>query len=180
MPRFKHIFLVLIAIALMAPVAHAQTHDEHGAPAKAKPQGMEMQKPMGPGMAMGMHGGMNAQLTPEKQALLDKLTADHSQKVEPLQKQLRAKHAMLEALLLEEKIDDKKVDGIVKDINEVQAKIFAEKISLKKQLIKNDLPLGAGMMMGGMHGGMMGGGMMGKGMKCPMMSKPSMEEDAKN
>lgn len=172
MSRLKPIFLVLMAIALMAPMAHAQDH-QHGDPAKPQSQGVEMQKPMG--MGINMHGGLRPQLSAEEQALLEKLVAAHHQKTEPLQKQLRARHAMLEALLLEDKIDDKKIDGLVKDINEIQAKLFGERISLKKQLIKNDLPMGGGMMMGKM--GAMHGGLMGSGMKCPMMPKQSMDND---
>lgn len=119
----------------------------------------------------GMMGGMGG-MTPEKQATMQKLHADFNAATADLNKQLFAKESELNAALYADKTDDKKIDALTKEIGELNAKIYAERIKMHKAMAKEGIVPGMGQgMMGGkggcqmMGGGMQHGGMMGGGMQ---------------
>ncbi|WP_051307160.1 periplasmic heavy metal sensor [Desulfomicrobium escambiense] len=114
----------------------------------------------------GMMGGMGA-MTPEHQATMQKLHADFNTATADLHKQLFAKESELNAALYADKPDEKKIDALTKEIGELNAKIYTERVKMHRAMAKEGIVPGAGgcQMMGGkMGGGMMGGGMMGGGM----------------
>jgi len=137
------------------------------------------------GLAAAQGHGMMGGMTPEKQAVMQKLHADYDAATADLRKQLFAKESELNAELYGEKTDDKKVEALTNDINALNAKIFAERIRMHKAMAKEGImPMGGkgmmdgkggcpmmegGMNHGKMGGGMMGGGMMGGGMQHGMM-----------
>ena len=119
---------------------------------------------------MGGHGAMGGQammggnmygLSPEKQAAVQKIYADNYTATAQLRQQLFAKQSELNAQLYGGATDDKKVQALTKDINDLNAKLFDSQVSLKRQLAKEGVPAsgigtggGCGMMGGGMMGGM--------------------------
>lgn len=126
---------------------------------------------MGGGMQHGAMGGM----TPEKQAVMQKLHADYDAATADLRKQLFAKESELNAELYAEKPNEKNVEALTNDINALNAKIFAERVKMHKAMAKEGImPMGGKGMMGGKGGcPMMGDGMnhgkMGGGMQHGMM-----------
>ncbi len=116
----------------------------------------------------GMMGGMG-NMTPEHQATMQKIHADFNAATADLNKQLFAKESELNAALYAEKPDEKKVDALTKEIGELNAKIYSERVKMQKAMAKEGIMpgkggcqmMGGGMMGGMQHGGMMGGGMMG-------------------
>lgn len=116
---------------------------------------------MGPGM-MGGYGGYGYgyhSLSPEKQAKAQQLYADYYSKTITLRQQILAKQSELNALIYSGKEDEKKLQGLTKDIADLRSKIFEQQIALQRKLAKEDLPY-----MGNMGGyGPMGPGMMGSG-----------------
>ncbi|SFL50696.1 zinc resistance-associated protein [Desulfomicrobium norvegicum] len=129
----------------------------------------------GHGMKGGMQHGTMGGMTPEKQAVMQKLHADYDAATADLRKQLFAKESELNAELYGERTDEKKVEALTNDINALNAKIFAERIRMHKVMAKEGImPMGGKGMMGGMGDcPMMGGGMnhgkMGGGMQHGMM-----------
>ena len=129
---------------------------------------------MGPGMmggqGMGMMGGNMMGLTPEKQAAMQKIYSEHYTATAQLRQQIFAKQSELNAQLYGGATDDKKVQGLTKEIGDLNARLFEAQVNLKRQLTKEGIPAmgGMGMGMGGMGGmgcGMTNGGMgMGMGM----------------
>lgn len=133
------------------------------------------------GTALAMNHGKAPDLTPEKQAIVDKAHDDYASATAGLKKQIFAKESALNAELYADKADDTKITALVGEINALYGKIYAEKVTMQRVLAKEGiLPdmgkgMGHGMMGGGgcpmmsggggMGGGMMGGGMMGGGMK---------------
>ncbi|EHJ45937.1 hypothetical protein DFW101_3752 (plasmid) [Solidesulfovibrio carbinoliphilus subsp. oakridgensis] len=113
---------------------------------------------MGPGMmgghGMGMMGGPMSGLTPEKQAVAQKLYNEHYTATAQLRQQLFTKQSELNAQLYGGATDDKKVQALTKEINDLLAKMYDAQVALQNQLTKEGIPA-----MGGM--GMMGPGMMG-------------------
>jgi zinc resistance-associated protein len=122
---------------------------------------------MGGGMKHGAMGGM----TPEKQAVMQKLHADYDTATADLRKQLFAKESELNAELYAEKTNEKNVEALTNDINALNAKIFTERVKMHKAMAREGImPMGGKGMMGGMGDcPMMGGGMMGGGMQNGMM-----------
>ncbi len=114
----------------------------------------------GPGMGMmgghgmGMMGGSMSGLTPEKQAVVQKLYNEHYTATAQLRQQLFTKQSELNAQLYGGATDDKKVQALTKEINDLLAKMYDAQVALQNQLTKEGIPA-----MGGM--GMMGPGMMG-------------------
>lgn len=131
-------------------------------------------------MGMGMGG---TQLSPEKQAAIQKIYQEQGQTVFNLQQQLMAKQYELNAQLSSPTPDEKRTPALTKEVADLNGKLLDARASLQKQLAKEGVPnsaimacpmmgTGSGMgmmncpMMGGMgHGG--GHGMMSMG--CPMM-----------
>lgn len=113
---------------------------------------------MGPGMmggpGMGMMGGNMYGLTPEKQAAAQKLYADFYAKTATLRQQLNAKQYELNTLLYSPTQDEKKVQGLSKEIADLSAKLYEAQTAFQNQLAKEGLPvMGPGMMGPGMMGG---------------------------
>ncbi len=110
----------------------------------------------------GMMGGMG-NMTPEQQATMQKLHADFTAATAGMSKQLFAKESELTAALYADKPDDKKIDALTQEISELNARIYAERVKMRKAMAKEGIMTGNGH--GMMGGGMMGGGMKGGGMK---------------
>ena len=113
------------------------------------------------GASFAMDHGKGADLTPEKQAVVDKAHDDFAAATADLKKQIFAKESALNAELYGDKTDDKKVEALVGEINALHGKIYAEKVKMQKIMAKEGV-------MPGMGHGMMGGG-------CPMMSGGGMK-----
>ncbi len=109
------------------------------------------------GSSFAMDHGKGAELTPEKQAVVDKAHDDFAAATVDLKRQIFAKESALNAELYGDKTDDKKVEALVGEINALHGKIYAEKVRMQKIMAKEGI-------MPGMGHGMMGGG------GCPMMS----------
>ncbi|GAB6111585.1 periplasmic heavy metal sensor [Desulfomicrobium salsuginis] len=119
------------------------------------------------GTAMAMNHGNTANLTPEKQAVVDKAHDDFTAATADLKRQIFAKESALDAEIYGDKTDDKKVEALVAEINALNGKIYAERVKLQKTLAKEGILPGMGHGMMGGKGGcqMMGGGMMSGGMQ---------------
>lgn len=124
----------------------------------------------GPGMmgGGGWGGGADSGLTQEKYAAVQKLYSEHYQVTAEIRQQLYAKSSELNAQLYGGKTDDKRVQALTKEISDLNAKLFADQVNLRKELVKQGLPVGGmgygGGMMHGYGGGMgHGGGMMMNG-----------------
>jgi zinc resistance-associated protein len=113
------------------------------------------------GTALAMNHGKGADLTPEKQAVVDKAHDDFAAATADLKRLIFAKESALNAELYGEKTDDKKVEALVEEINALHGKIYAEKVKMQKIMAKEGV-------MPSMGHGMMGGG------GCPMMSGKGM------
>ena len=113
------------------------------------------------GSSFAMDHGKGAELTPEKQAVVDKAHDDFAAATADLKRQIFAKESALNAELYGDKTDDKTVDALVVEINALHGKIYAEKVKMQKIMAKEGV-------MPGMGHGMMGGG-------CPMMSGGGMK-----
>lgn len=109
-----------------------------------------------PGMGMGMMGGNMMALTPEKQAVAQKIYADFNAKTAPLGQQLNAKQYELNVLLTNPNPDDKKIQTLSKEIADLNAKFYEAQTAFQSQLTKEGIPAmgGMGMMAGGTHHGM--------------------------
>lgn len=108
----------------------------------------------------GMMGGMG-NMSPEKHATMQKLHADFDAATADLNKQLFAKESELNAALYADKPDEKKIDTLTKEIGDLNAKIYAERVKMHKAMAKEGIVPGKGHGMMGGKGGcqMMGGGM---------------------
>lgn len=104
-------------------------------------------------MGPGMMGGNMYGLTPEKQAVAQKIHADFYAKTAPLGQRLNAKQYELDALLYNSSPDEKKVQALSKEIADLNAKLYEAQAALQNQLAKEGIPT-MGMMAGGMHHGM--------------------------
>ncbi|PKN08429.1 MAG: hypothetical protein CVU73_08275 [Deltaproteobacteria bacterium HGW-Deltaproteobacteria-8] len=132
--------------------------------------GLSSAQMYGPGMmgGYGWGGGGDTGISQEKFAAMQKLYNEHYQATAQLRQQLFAKHSELNAQLYSGKTDDKRVETLTKEIADLNAKLFADQVNLRKQLVKQGLPVG-GMGNGGMgyggggYGGMMNGGYGGGG-----------------
>ena len=114
------------------------------------------------GASFAMDHGKGADLTPEKQAVVDKAHDDFAAATADLKRQIFAKESALNAELYGDKTDDKKVEALVGEINALNGKIYAEKVKMLKVMANEGV-------MPGMGHGMMGGG------GCPMMSGGGMK-----
>ena len=113
------------------------------------------------GASFAMDHAKDAELTPEKQAVVNKAHDDFAAATADLKRQIFAKESALNAELYGDKTDDKTVDALVVEINALHGKIYAEKVKMQKIMAKEGV-------MPGMGHGMMGGG-------CPMMSGGGMK-----
>lgn len=121
----------------------------------------------GPGMGMGFYDN----LTPEKQAAVDKIFDKHEKKIFDLHEQYWAKSTELEALTASGKAERADIQGLVADMGKLRAQMHQERESLFNELsketgVKFGRGMGYGMGPGFGHDGMgrgMGRGMMGQG-----------------
>lgn len=111
-------------------------------------------------------GGGNA-LTPEQQTALQKIYSDYDKQVMPLQNQLQAKRAELDALYYNNSGESSKAQTLFREAADIEAKIFALNSQLRSKLEgqgfagyagMNGYHNGGGHNRGGGHGGHRGGG----------------------
>lgn len=146
----KHSFIVLAALAAvlaLSAVSFAGPGYGHG---------------RGPGM-----GGFYDNLTPEKQAAVDKIFDKHQKKIFDLHEQYWAKSTELEALTASGKAERNDIQGLVAEMGKLRGQMHQEREALSNELSKETgVKFGPGMGYGmgpGMGRGMMGRGMMGQG-----------------
>ena len=157
--------LTLAIFLGIAGVASAQNGDGRGPAA------------MGPGTGYGMgHGGMGygMGLTNDQQTAMQQIHQNFAEKMQPTLQQHFAKMAELNNLAAAgAKPDDARVKAAQKDLREIDAKLYAARADMLKQMSDKGIPFMAGHGMGrgmgrgmghGMGHGMMGNGMMGNGM----------------
>jgi Spy/CpxP family protein refolding chaperone len=128
-------------------------------PAQAGPN-MGPSMPMGPGMNMGqgMEGMGMMGVPPEKQAEVKKIRDEYKDRFFALHQDLRAKHAELEAIMLQAQPDVNKAKAVAKEITGLIEQVMDQMIDMNAKITKETgVRLPVGMMM---HGG---------GMVCPMM-----------
>lgn len=116
----------------------------------------------GPGP--GGHGGRGPAyyqaLSPEKQAVVEKIMDEHRAKMFALRQDLWAKQTELDAL---KGNDTKRIQTLVAEMKDLHAKMYAERETLEKKLEAEGVVLGGPGMGRGMGHGMMGGGRGGCG-----------------
>ncbi len=150
--------LALVAVLGLAGMASAQGMMGQG----MMGQGMMGQGMMGQGMGMGGMYGMS----PEKQAVIQKLYVEYNTATAPVRQQLFAKQSELSALYYGGTTDAKKFQTLTREIGDLNAKLYEAQMNLRNQLAKEGVPasgMGHGMGMGGMGMGGMGMGGMGMG-----------------
>jgi len=102
---------------------------------------------------MGQGYGPNANLSTEQRAALDKAYQEFATKTEPLRADLYAKNLELAAELAKSAPDQTRVGDLTKQVNDLNAKLFAEQTSFRAGLAK-DYGVRGGYGMGyGMRGG---------------------------
>ncbi|WMW66330.1 periplasmic heavy metal sensor [Nitratidesulfovibrio liaohensis] len=111
-------------------------------------------------MGMGMMGGGGYQLSPEKQAAVQKIYQDQGQMVMNLNQQLMVKQYELNAQLASPNPDERRTQALSKEIADLNGKRLEAQLSFQKQLAKEGVPTAYA----GVYCPMMGGGM-----GCPMM-----------
>lgn len=93
-------------------------------------------------------------LTPEQQEKARKLHDEHYNSVAPIRQQMIVKQAELDALLINEKPDAKKVESLSRDLGELRGKMMNQRLALRDRLEKEGLPgYGMGYHNGGRRGG---------------------------
>lgn len=159
--------LALVAVLGLAGMASAQGMMGQGMGGMGMMGGSGMGM-MGQGMGMG---GMYS-MSPEKQAVIQKLYVEYNTATAPVRQQLFAKQSELNALYYGGTTDTKKFQTLTREIGDLNAKLYEAQMNLRNQLAKEGVPasgMGHGMGMGGMGGMGMGGmgmGMGGMGMGC--------------
>ncbi|OIQ50697.1 Zinc resistance-associated protein precursor [Pseudodesulfovibrio hydrargyri] len=116
----------------------------------------------GPGMMGGGPGyGGNYQLTPEQQKAYQEIVGKYQAQFAKLSEQMWNKHAQLNAVLAQDKVDAAQARSLAKDIGGLAAQTFETRVNMLVDMREKGFSYyGLGMM----HGGMMGGpGMMGYG-----------------
>ena len=109
----------------------------------------------------GPHHRGYQNLSPEQQKAMQDTYTEFDKKVEPLRQQFHAKKVELRALYSQGTAqNDPKVQALVKELGDLDAKLYAARTDLRRQLNDKGVPVYGGMGRG--HGGMGRGG-------CPMM-----------
>ena len=168
--------LTLAIFLGIAGVASAQNGDGRGPAGMGPGTGMGMGAGMGPGMGHGM--GM----TSEQMTAMQQIHQNFAEKMQPTLQQHHLKMAELNNLAAAGvKPDDARVKAAQKDLRDIDAKLYAARADMLKQMSDKGIPFMAGHGMGhgmgrgmghGMGHGMMGNGMMGNG-GCPGMASMS-------
>ena len=167
--------LTLAIFLGIAGVASAQNGDGRG------PAGMGPGTGMGMGMGQGMGQGMG--MTSEQMTAMQQIHQNFAEKMQPTLQQHHLKMAELNNLAAAGvKPDDARVKAAQKDLRDIDAKLYAARADMLKQMSDKGIPFMAGHGMGhgmgrGMGHGMMGNGMMGNG-GCPGMAAMTGTPDA--
>ena len=120
---------------------------------------------MGGGQGYGMMGGGpgygyggNYRLSPEQQKAYQEITAKYQAQFAKLSEQKWTKHAQLNAVLAQDKIDAAQARTLAKEIGALSAQAYEARVNMLIDMREQGFSYyGLGMM----HGGMMGPGMMG-------------------
>jgi len=169
MKRFPKILAATCAaVVLSSSLALAAEPAKKDVPAPAP--AMPMAGPHGAhgGAGMGSMMGALAQLSPEKQAVAQKLMDEHRKAMFPLHQSIYAKFTELEALNAAGDGESSKAKAVIRDIADLGAKMLQENGKLRTRMFK-ETGLRVPVMGHGMMGGMGQMGMMG-GKGCGMMS----------
>ncbi|MGE4424311.1 MAG: periplasmic heavy metal sensor [Pseudodesulfovibrio sp.] len=119
----------------------------------------------GYGMMTGPGYGGNYQLSPEQQKAYQEIVGKYQAQFAKLSEQMWTKHAQLNAVLAQDKIDAAQARSLAKEIGALSTQVFETRVNMLIDMREKGFSYyGMGMMNGGMYGGMMGGGMMGPGM----------------
>ena len=109
--------------------------------------------------------GGGAQLSPEQQAAAQEIYTQHDKAAGPLYQQLAAKRAELEAQRYAEKPDSGKVQGLFREIADIEARLFTINSDFRSRLSEKGFPCpgwgggyGHTQGYGGDHGGRHNGG----------------------
>lgn len=138
--------------------------------AMARPGGQAGPAGPGGGPGYGPCGAAYAQLSPEKQAALQKLQEAYFAKTAQLRADIGVKRAELNALSVTGNPDQAKIQALSKDLGDLVGKLTAERVQFRAQVAKEIGPtglagcggFGGGYGHGYGHGHMGGGyGMMG-------------------
>ena len=106
-------------------------------------------------------------MSPEQYKVMQDMHVEFDKKAEPLRQQLYAKQAELNALYYQgTPQNDPKVQSLLKDIGDLDGKLYAVRADFRKQLNSKGIPVYGGM---GYGDGCPMMGMMGSGHGCPMM-----------
>ena len=177
--------LTLAIFLGLAGVSAAAQHDGHG-PANMG-QGTGMGPGMGMGMGMGPGMGQGMGMTSEQMTAMQQIHQNFAEKMQPTLQQHHLKMAELNNLTAAGvKPDDARVKAAQKDLRDIDAKLYAARADMLKQMSDKGIPFMAGHGMGhgmgrgmghGMGHGMMGNGMLGNG-GCPGMAAMSGTPDA--
>jgi Spy/CpxP family protein refolding chaperone len=109
----------ITASSAFAAQPNATTMDMQAADASAMPSQKIMMKHYIPGYD---------QLTPEKKAIFDKMHSDLMVQMRAKMSMLMAKRNMLDAKLMQPTIDKKEVDGLIKEINDLEAQLLQQRV----------------------------------------------------
>lgn len=109
------------------------------------------------------HSGTSAAMTQEQQTALQQIYADYEKQAAPLQRQLQAKRAELDALYYNNNGDSSKAKTLFREISDLEAKLFAVDSDLRSKLEAKGISSygrngGSGYAHGGGHGGRHRGG----------------------
>ena len=177
--------LTLAIFLGLAGVSAAAQHDGHGPAGMGPGTGMGMG--MGPGAGMGAGMGHGMGMTSEQMTAMQQIHQNFAEKMQPTLQQHHLKMAELNNLAAAGvKPDDARVKAAQKDLRDIDAKLYAARADMLKQMSDKGIPFMAGHGMGhgmgrgmghGMGHGMMGNGMMGNG-GCPGMAAMSGTPDA--
>ena len=98
----------------------------------------------------GPHHKGYQNLSPEQQKAMQDTCAEFDKKVEPLRQQFRDKKAELHTLYSQGTAqNDPKVQALVKELGELDAKLYAARTDLRNQLNDKGVPVYSGMGRGG-------------------------------
>lgn len=148
----RNIIIVLAALSLL--VVGVLAFAGQGGPVRGKGQ------VMCPGAASG------PQLTAEQEKKLDGLSNEHRDKMTALHKKLLAKHGELETAINAEKPDQAKIDGLLKDVANIQVETYKERLAFRSKVKSEtglDMPFHGGFGSGGGCGNNRGCGGQGRG-----------------
>jgi len=156
----KGMIMSLVAgLALMMVVSVASAQGPGGGPGYGP--GYKQQKgDFGQGPRIGREQGPRgffSNLSPEKQEAVKKIMDEYRAQAAPRRAELKARKAELEWRLSDPATDQKTIDALVDQINDLRGKQFKERVAHQQKLAKETGVYGFGM--GGGHGrGGRGGG----------------------